>query len=280
MREHGNHSYRPPSDAQQLRQCLNDNWHSVAIISVEEMDSMVRNAPADKRERLQAAWQKVRPAVEFGAGWYAGVQDVNTLATLVADLGAVASRVDVRNYGGKAHIILRGYTGRREILTGTRYLATNPKVITMGLGRAAAQGAVRSGGVLTIYLMTAYRVLDYFLTDTATMTQLVGALAADVVKAGIAVGAALAVEAVVAATTSIATVAVGPLVVVIVVGGIVAWGLGELDKRVGFTDKMIEGLEALEEQANEQLQETKGTVARGLADYVRSQTKRLVLVPR
>lgn len=281
MEEHGNHSYRPATDAQRFRQCLNDNWHSVAIISVDELDAMVRNAPSSKREKLQAAWQKLKPAVEFGAGWYAGAQDVNTLATLVADLGAVASRVEVRNYGGRSHIILRGYAGHREILTGTRYLASNPKVITMGLGRAGAQAAVRSGGVLTIYLMTGYRVLDYFLTDAATLTQLIGSLAADVVKVGAAVSAALGAEALaVMIWPSIATLAVGPLVVVVAAGLVASWGLGELDKRFGFTDRLIEGLEALQEQAADEAQ--KGRVAVGglLGDMVRAHTRKLILVPR
>ncbi len=58
----------------------------------------------------------------------------------------------------------------------------NAKVIQMGLGKYGAVQAAKGGGVLTIVLVTAFRVIDYFLTDSATLNQLIGTLATDVIR--------------------------------------------------------------------------------------------------
>ena len=59
----------------------------------------------------------------------------------------------------------------------------------MGLGKTGAIAAAKQGGILTVVLLSAYRVVDYFLTDQATLSRLVGTLATDIVKVGIATGA-------------------------------------------------------------------------------------------
>lgn len=62
----------------------------------------------------------------------------------------------------------------------------------MGLGKAGAIHAAKSGGILSVVLLSAYRAVDYFLMDQATLSQLIGSLATDVVKVGIAAGASIA----------------------------------------------------------------------------------------
>lgn len=111
------------------------------------------------------------------------------MAKLVGDLGGFGAKAYIKTYGGKAHIILKGQPGLRSILTGTKYGIKNPKVVSMGLGKTGAIAAAKQGGILTVVLLSAYRVVDYFLTDQATLSRLVGTLATDIVKVGIATGA-------------------------------------------------------------------------------------------
>jgi hypothetical protein len=277
----GNTAYRKHTYGQRLaraesiafRQSLERNSHVVAIISVDEFDAMVRHAPASHRSKAQDLWNQVRSKAEFGANWYSTGSDVRTLLQLVNELGIAANQIYVRNYAGKPHIILNGYVGNRAILTTTHYGATHPKMITLGIGRAAVQNVVRSGGVLTIQLVTAYRILDYFLTDNHTLTQLLGSLATDVVKVGISVGVGLAVEALVATSTTLASIAVAPLAVVIGVGIGVSLLLNDLDQQYGFTTRLIEELDRLEATGQQ-------AISGALSEYLRAQTRRLMWVPR
>ena len=177
------------------------------------------------------------------------------MSKLVGDLGSFGAKAYVKNYGGKPHIILKGYPGLRKILTGTKYGIKNPKVVTMGLGKAGAIHAAKSGGILTVILLTVYRVADYFLTDEATLSQLLGTLATDVVKVGIATGASIA-----AASGLVAlgfTVAVGPIIAVIVVGLLASAALGALDKKFGITDRVIQGIDEMGDNVNYYIEKTK-----------------------
>ncbi|MEJ2756300.1 MAG: hypothetical protein P8104_10845 [Gammaproteobacteria bacterium] len=140
---------------------------------------------------VKSAWQKLKGKAEIGASYYASADDLRTLSKLVGDLGSFTTKAYVKTYGGKPHIILKGYPGLRKVLTGTKYGIKNSKVIAMGLGKAGAIHAAKSGGILSIVLLSTYRVADFFLTDNVTLNQLIGSLATDIVKVGLATGSLL-----------------------------------------------------------------------------------------
>ena len=178
--------------------------------------------------------------VGVGASYYASADDAVTMAKLVGDLGGVGARAYIKNYAGKPHIILKGYPGLRKILTGTKYGVKNPKVVSMGLGKAGAIAGAKQGGILTVVLLTAYRVIDYFLTDQSTLSKLVGTLATDVVKVGIATAASIGAATLAAGMT---TIAIGPIVAVILVGVGVSILLEWTDNKLGITNHIIAGLD-------------------------------------
>jgi hypothetical protein len=184
-------------------------------------------------------------------------------------LGGFTTQAYIKTYGGKPHIILKGYPGLRKILTGTRYGIKHPKVITMGLGRAGAINAARSGGILSVVLMSTYRVIDYFLTDQATLSRLIGSLATDVVKIGIALGV---------------TVAIGPILAVVVVGIVSSHELGEIDTRYGITDRVIQALDELDENANayiarsrQNIRNTVNETAESIIDYAIDSVRQIII---
>ncbi|WDE09343.1 hypothetical protein SG34_033400 [Thalassomonas viridans] len=226
-----------------LKQQIQANTHEVFVLSLKEMDNIINASP--KKEHIEHTWQTIKKEAEIGASFYATADDLRTLGKLVGDLGGVASKVYIKSYAGKPHIILKGNPGLRKILTGTKYSINNTKVITMGLGRAGAMNAAKSGGILSVVLLTTYRIANYFLTDEATLSQLIGSLATDVVKIGIATGASMAA----AYMAGGLTLAVGPIIAVIFVGFAVSLLAGELDKKYGITDRVIDGLEELGKDA-------------------------------
>ncbi|NOQ78392.1 MAG: hypothetical protein GQ546_03220 [Gammaproteobacteria bacterium] len=244
-------------EKKELKQKIQSNKHEVYVVSFEEMDAIIKSSPKGKLPHIQNAWQKLKGKAEVGASYYASADDLRTLSKLVGDLGGFATKAYVKTYGGKPHIILKGYPGLRRVLTGTKYGIKNPKVITMGLGKAGAIHAAKSGGILSILLLSGYRIADYFLTDEATLTQLIGSLATDVVKVGIATGASIAA----AVAMGGFSIAVGPIFAVIVVGVIVSWALGATDEQLGITDRVIDGLDELDA---------------GIQAYILSQKKNVV----
>jgi len=178
-------------EKKELQQKIQSNKHKVYVVSFEEMDAIIKSSPKGNKPSVQAAWQKIKGKVGVGASYYASADDVVTMTKLIGDLGGIGARAYIKNYGGKPHIILKGHAGLRTILTGTKYGIKNPKVVSMGLGKAGAITAAKQGGILTVVLLSAYRVTDYFLTDQATLSQLIGTLATDVVKVGIATAASI-----------------------------------------------------------------------------------------
>lgn len=147
----------------------------------------------------------------------------------------------------------------------------------MGLGRAGAVHAAKSGGILSVILLTGYRVIDYFLTDTATLTQLVGSLATDIVKIGIATAASVAAASFISFAF---TVAIGPIIAVIVVGIIASIALSDLDTHYGITDKIIKGLDEVDEDIESYIKRIKLNVqsqineaVEGVVDYAIASVK-------
>lgn len=254
-------------DKRELKQYIQSNHHEVFVVSMEEMDAIIRSSVHRNKKSVQGAWEKIKNKVGVGANYTASVDDMRTMAKLVGDLGSYGARVYIKSYGGKTHIILKGHPGLRKILTGTKYGIQNPKVVTMGLGKAGAVKAAKSGGILTIVLMTTYRVVDYVLTDEATLTQLVGALATDVVKIGITTGASIAVASFVAGVT---TLAIGPILAVIVVGIGVSMLLDNLDKKYGITDRIIAGLDEVSDSTQKYIDQKKQNLMNAASDAVDS----------
>lgn len=229
-----------------LQQKIQSNKHEVYVISLEEMDAIIRSSPKGSKPTVQAAWQKIKSKVGVGASYYASADDAATMTKLIGDLGGVGARAYIKNYGGKPHIVLKGHAGLRTILIGTKYGIKNPKVVTMGLGRAGAVAAAKQGGIFTVVLLSAYRVADYFLTDQATLSQLVGTMATDIVKVGIATAASIGAAVVMGGFT----LAVGPILAVVAVGFGVSMLLEYADNSLGITNRVIAGLDELGESAN------------------------------
>lgn len=217
----------------------------------------------------------------MGASYYASADDLITLSKLVGDLGSFGAQAYVKTYGGKPHIILKGYPGLRRVLTGTKYGIKNPTVIAMGLGKAGAIHAARSGGIISVVLLSTHRIADYFLSDQATLSQLIGSLATDVVKVGLTTGVSIVAAGAVAGGF---TLAVGPILAVVIVGVGVSWALGDIDQNYGITDRVVAGLDELGgdartyfEKQKEGVQGAADEFADSTIDYAVESARRIVV---
>lgn len=158
--------------------------------------------------------QAVGKTTRLGANFASAVLDTRTAIKLVKDFG-VNGKVVLKPVNGKQYVIFKGYAGTRSIFAGTRYLATNPKVVDMAIGKVGVNRAIMSGARVTIFLVVPLNILNSILSDQQTMTQLIGSTATDLAK----VGAASAIASLAAtATATLTTLAAGPIVVAVVVG--------------------------------------------------------------
>lgn len=235
-----------------LRQQVQSNQHEICVASMDEFVMRVDKLVETQGDvSIKERWKQLKGTAQLFANWLSTGGDLVTLTKLLSDLGGVGEFY-IKQYGGKSHIILKGYPRFRNILTASKYGVVNPKVIKLGLGARGAMHAAKTGGIVTVLLITAYRITDYLLTDDATLSRLIGTLSTDIVKVGIATSAAMAAASFVAGIT---TIAVGPIVVVIVVGAVVSWGLGEIDDRFGITDRLIAELDSIANDFNHMMYE-------------------------
>lgn len=53
-----------------LRQKIQSNKHEVYVISMEEMDAIIRSSPKGSKKSVKDTWQKIKDKVGVGAGYY------------------------------------------------------------------------------------------------------------------------------------------------------------------------------------------------------------------
>jgi len=220
-------------------------------------------------------WESWRAAPDFAAKYAATADGIALAGRLVKDLGNFGSVVRFQTYGGHLHVIFKGYPGLRRVLTGTKYLATNPKVIQMGVGRSGAFSAIRGGAVLTVVLVTAFRVFDYLMMDDQTLSFLLGTLATDFIKIGTSAAAAVAAVGLITSATA-TVIAVGPLVVAIIVGVGVGFVLDVIDERFGLTRAFVAELERTGRRITRHFQEVQDQVAQVAGDAAEAITMALL----
>lgn len=230
------------------------NIHEVMAFDAEAFDKMVKEQ--DFRQTIPSSikksWKKLRIYLEGFANYAANIDDIRTLTLLANEMGAM-TLVRVENYSGVLHIILNGNARLRSLLSGIKYRADNIKIVSMGLGVAGAIDAAKKGSILTVILVSAFRVIDYILRDTMTLSMLIGSLASDVAKVMIAYGATILF---LKATGTVLSFAIGPIAMVVFVGIGAHFLFNSLEKNFQITEKLIIAINELIEDPNKRLNES------------------------
>ncbi len=164
-------------------------------------------------------WERIKGDLKFGVGLYPLFDDVRSLTVLAAALKQQGN-VKVKVYNGSPAIIIDSYPRIREHLTGTRYLASNPKLFTVGVGKLEAAKSMKGGFIVTLIISVTFHALDQVLRDEKTWHDFVAGVAVDmaIVAATIAV-TGLALMGLQTLGAVVAGVTAAPLIVVVIVGG-------------------------------------------------------------
>ncbi len=176
--------------------------------------------------------------------------------------GSVFTKYRVNTHLGKAYVVFKGYPGLRTHLTGTRYLASNPKVISLGIGKLGAANAIKGGIVISIVFSVAFHALDQLLNERATWHDFVAGVSVDVVSA--LTGGAIAWGAVSVVVGATAMAAVGPIALVVVVGAGITYALNAVADHYSITERIAGLLKESEARMKENTRKMREEIRRGL----------------
>ncbi len=180
-----------------------------------------------------------------------GANDAVMITKTLNALGMSGITSYVKQTGGKTYVIIKGYAANRgSALQGTRYLATHPQMLQLGLGMRSLQGVAKGGFILGVVVSSGIEVTDFIFNDENTMYDLVGGIGVEAVKGGLA---GLLAYTVAVGFGLITTVAVAPLIIMAVAA--VGFGilLNQIDKEYDIKGQVIAALKALPENTSQGL---------------------------
>jgi len=226
----------------QIKTLLSGNNHTLIqmssaefldyLISVKMTEGLSRiqaidwiDAKLDEHNALSAKWQRYKDTLKTTVGLYPLFDDVHALGLLAAALhrqGNVFGKYRIKVYNGSPNVIINTYPSLRAHLTGTKYLASNPKLISIGVGKLSANSAIKGGFVVSLIISVTFNALDQLLNDKATWHTFVANVAVDMAVVGVAIGTTmLAMKVATVVGGSLVTgSAVVPLVIVVLVGAL------------------------------------------------------------
>jgi len=204
---------------------LNNNEEVIQIVSVED---------------LEKEYQELKKNVKTVALATAPVKDSVDATRLVKAFGIRPNKVIMKSYNGKRYVILKGYPGDRTLLKGTKYLASNPKVVRMAIGPKGIINSAKMGFVITAVLSVSIEVYNYLLKDSVTLSQLLGTITGDLIKIGIT-SIVAAIAGIAAGTVAvIGTSVAAPFIIAIAVGIVIGYVLDKIDDKIGATHALIQ----------------------------------------
>ncbi|PEH53275.1 PAAR domain-containing protein [Yersinia kristensenii] len=238
-----------------VRDLLRNNNQDIMFLTAEEAYEVLADWGT-----YQKGWVDITqsPLGEVVVNYGTNIKDVVTTSKLIVDLGGLGIQATMYiNHKGTELIKLTGYPGIRKVLNAPVFAAKNPKVVDLGIGKYGLNNSIVQGARLTFYVAAAFKTVDYIINDETSLTKFIGSLATDIVKIGISSAIAWGAGVGVGALTG--GVAVN-LVVVVGVGLVVSIGLNYLDKKFGFTDKLVEYIESAQQEFVEKARELEADI--------------------
>jgi len=141
-------------------------------------------------------------------------------------------------YGAETYFKITGYPSVRRILNGTRYKASHPQLLELGIGWRGVAHTVVKGVKFCVYFSLAFRAIELIFKDEYTLVDFFGDVIMDTAKTLVA--------AVVAGLVAGALITLFPIVItagiVIVIGIALNIALNHLDSTFGWSHKLKKAL--------------------------------------
>lgn len=171
------------------------------------------------------------------------------LVALAKDLsktGNMLSHYYITTQGGKSYIVFKGNQKLRTIITGTRYLAANTKMMTFGIGGKALKAGAKSGFVISALFSTSLHSIRWLFEEDYRWSHWISNLSADIAKIAIAsIAGYLTAKGM--AGVFFLTASTAPAVLPIAAGLIVCVGVSALLRRYNFQEEIDKVVVVLEQ---------------------------------
>ncbi|KKO45134.1 hypothetical protein WG68_11945 [Arsukibacterium ikkense] len=276
----------------ELEAAFKENQHDIYVQDSRELVELwvaEQRSKGKSQQQIESSFEeitsgKLAEALEqagraFGSNMISATKDSKMLVALAGEMkrsGSILGRYYIDTRGGKHYVIFKGRAGLRKILTGTRYLAANTKVMNIGVGGQALRASAKGGFFVSLIFSVTLNSVDWVLKDEFRWTNWIANVSTDIVKAVISGAAGYAAGIYFAGTA--ATIAILPLGAAIIAGIIVAGALYALDNHFGITKAIIDHLERTERNVKSDIrdgfyyiiQSTGHAVRRQLESHTRS----------
>ncbi|MDR0217807.1 MAG: hypothetical protein LBI71_02825 [Enterobacteriaceae bacterium] len=140
---------------------------------------------------------------------------------------------------GKKYIHLSGHSGLRRLVKGTRYGASHPQMLAMGIGQKGLNSNIVKGVRFCIVFSIGYRLIESIFKNEYTLADFIGNITMDMAKAAIVAAASWIIGTLLTATV----IAGGSIIVVagivLFAGILITMGLDYVDKKYGISEKLI-----------------------------------------
>lgn len=164
------------------------------------------------------------------------------LGKLAADMhrsGNIFTRYRIVRNEGRKYIIFQGKPGLRKHLTAARYSLKNPKVMSMGVGKAAMKNLAKGSILFTLVASPVTRGLEWLFADKqAELESVLAGISTDIMKAIISTGLAYFTGSLIATLAGGAVIAIAPITVTIVTAVAIGYSLNLLDNTFGITESL------------------------------------------
>lgn len=258
----------------ELETAFNENQHDIFVQNDRELLELwiaEQKSKGVNQQHISAKFEQLvgmpldEYLMQFGKNYGATVvtagADVKVLSVLAAEMkrsGSILGQYYFQTQNGKKYIIFKGRAGLRQILTGTRYLATNSKVMQLGIGGQAMRASAKGGILISVIFSATLNTIDWIFKDEFRWTNWLATISTDIVKAAIASAAGYAAGMVVSAglvAITGASIAIFPLAAAILVGIGIGVALNWLDNKYGVTQAIINHLNRIEYDTKKDLSE-------------------------
>ncbi|MDC9615220.1 hypothetical protein ABLB69_18430 [Xenorhabdus khoisanae] len=172
---------------------------------------------------------------------YAGnIYDARGFHTVCWEFRSLAIEATIHiGENGNRYIHLSGHAGLRRLIRGTRYGASHPQMLAMGIGQQGFNASIVRGVRFCIIFSIGYRLIESIFKDEYTLADFIGNITMDMAKTAIVAAASWAVGTLLTATAIVGGSIIAVAGIVLLTGIVVAYGLDVLDKRYGVSDKLI-----------------------------------------
>ncbi|MEG3755249.1 hypothetical protein [Psychromonas arctica] len=197
---------------------------------------------------LSIAQVSLASAATYGSA----IKDSTSFLAIANDFrrsGNLLGKYELSVRNGKKYISFKGNHKLRNILKGTRYLASNTKVISVGIGKEALKQGAKSGFYVSIFFSITLNSINWLFEEDYRWTNWLATTTTDIVKA--LVGALAGIFAGLILTS--ATVAVVAIGLGILIGVAVSLVLNSIDERLKITKSLIKYLEEKEDKLMNQI---------------------------